>query len=239
MKKRIILIFIICFIVGFLISVSAKLTDGQHLFVSPNVISDLKTTIESEKNDLESLSKLVTTTKEDLSKLQNNNISDNTFKNQISKELDNYKLVSGGLNVKGEGVIVTIDDGTRALQEGEDPNNVLVHDADLLIVLDELKTAGAEAISVNGQRFVNTSEIACSGYTVRINNQLFARPFIIQAIGDSKRMAAVLVAPESYGTLLKDYGLTFKVKISDDISISKFSEGFNFKYMVKNTKGGN
>ena len=233
MKKDTIIIFVICILVGFLIAISAKLTNGQHLFVSPNVINDLKTTIESEKQESTSVLELIAKDKEELKKLAGTSTSDSTFKAQLSKELENYKTISGAYDLRGEGVTVTIDDGTRPLLEGEDPNNVLVHDADLLSILNELKTGGAEAISVNGQRLVNTSEIACSGYSVRINNQFFARPFVISAIGDSKRMAAVMVAPESYGSLLKEYGLTFEVKISDDILIHKYSETFNNKYMVK------
>ena len=233
MKKDTIIIFVICVAVGFLIAISAKLTNGQHLFVSPNVINDLKTTIESEKQESTSVLELIAKDKDELKKLQGTSTSDSTFKAQLSKELENYKTISGAYDLRGEGVTVTIDDGTRPLLEGEDPNNVLVHDADLLSILNELKTAGAEAISVNGQRLVNTSEIACSGYSVRINNQFFARPFVISAIGDSKRMAAVMVAPESYGSLLKEYGLTFEVKISDDILIKRYTETFTNKYMVK------
>jgi uncharacterized protein YlxW (UPF0749 family) len=239
MNKNTIIIFVICVIVGFFISVSAKLVDGQHLFVSPNVINDLQTTIESEKTEIESLYKLTSSQREELAKYDDTYISNSAFTEQLSKELESYKVFSGAIDVEGEGVSVIIDDGTRELLDGEDPNNVLVHDADLLMVLNELKANGAEAISVNGQRLVSSSEIACSGYSVRINKQFYARPFRIEAIGDSKRMAASMVAPESYGALLKEYGLTFEVKISDNIQIPKYSEGFNYKYMVKSIKGGN
>jgi uncharacterized protein YlxW (UPF0749 family) len=239
MKKNIIIIFVICIIVGFFISVSAKLVDGQHLFVSPNVINDLQTTIESEKTEITSIYKLIDIQRQELAKYNDTYISDSTFSTQLSKELESFKIFSGAIDLEGEGVSIIIDDGTRELLDGEDPNNVLVHDADLLMVLNELKANGAEAISVNGQRLVNSSEIACSGYSVRINRQFYARPFRIEAIGDSKRMAASMVAPESYGALLKEYGLTFEVKISDNIKIPKFSEGFNYKYMIKSNKGGN
>jgi uncharacterized protein YlxW (UPF0749 family) len=233
MKRDIIIIFLVCIFVGFFISVSAKLNDGQHLYVSPKVISDLQTTIESEKTEIESLKELVITQRDELKKYESTYVSDSTFTKDLSEELQKFIIFSGAIDLKGEGVTVTIDDGTRELLDGEDPNNVLVHDADLLIILNELKTAGAEVISINGQRLVNISEIACSGYSVRINDQFFARPFKIEAIGDSKRMAAVMVAPESYGSLLKEYGLTFEVKISDDIQISKYSEEFYNRYMFK------
>jgi Uncharacterized protein conserved in bacteria len=146
-------------------------------------------------------------------------------------------LISGSTDVHGEGVIVFIDDGTRDLTEGEDPNVVLVHDMDILTIINDLNNSGAEVISVNGQRITNTTSISCSGYTIRINDQFFARPFEIKAIGDSKRMAAILVGPEGYGTLLKDYGVIFKLKIKDDIKISKYPEEQTFNYLTKVKEG--
>lgn len=234
MKPKILFIFIICFIVGFSLSVQAKMLNGQHLFVSAKAITDLKTTIDSELKDTERVQKLVDEAKIALKEYKTNNPEDAAaFVSKLLKERDRYKMISGGFNIRGPGVIVTIDDGTRDLFEGEDPNNVLVHDADILIIINELKSAGAEAIAINGQRIVDSSEIACSGYTVRINGQIFARPFKIEAIGDSPRMLAILVAPESYGALLKDYGLTFNAVISDDVSIPKYTENTTYKYMIK------
>ncbi len=233
-KPKILFIFIICFIVGFTLSVQAKMINGQHLFVSAKAITDLKTSIDSELKDTEKVQKLVDEAKIALKDYKTTKPEDAAaFISKLSKERDLYKMISGGFDLRGPGVIVIIDDGTRDLFEGEDPNNVLVHDADLLIIINELKSAGAEAIAINGQRIVDASEIACSGYTVRINGQFFARPFKIEAIGDSARMLAILVAPESYGALLKDYGLTFNAVISDDVSISKYTENTTYKYMKK------
>jgi uncharacterized protein YlxW (UPF0749 family) len=233
MKSKIIFLFIICFVVGFSLAVQTKVLNGQHLYVSAKVINDLQISIESEIKDTERVKQLVEDTKTQVKEFANLNPVDNSFEQRIGEELLQYKMASGDIDVQGEGVTVSIDDGTRPLYEGEDPNNVLVHDADLLIIINELKTAGAEAISVNGQRIVDSSEIACSGYTVRINKQFFARPFTIKAIGDATRMAAVLVAPEGYGTVLKDYGLTFKVEIKENIVMPGFKEKKDYKYMVK------
>ncbi len=152
---------------------------------------------------------------------------------KLLEELEYYKLISGETAVQGEGVIVLVDDGTRDLFEGEDPNSVLVHDMDILTIINELNRSGAEVLSVNGQRIANNTSISCSGYTIRINDQFFARPFEICAIGDSKRMVAALIGPEGYGTLLEDYGVLFKVTIEDELVIPKYSENQEFEYTTK------
>jgi uncharacterized protein YlxW (UPF0749 family) len=242
MKLRTIGIFVLCFVVGLSIMVQARATNGMQIYVSSQTISDYKTTIESEKKEIERINTLIADKKEALKEVRQlaNGDSQADLKDRLVEERDYYRLISGDTNVKGEGVIILIDDGTRELYEGEDPNNVLVHDMDILIVLNELNRSGAEAISVNGERMSNISSISCSGYTIRINNQFFARPFEIRAVGDSKRMAAALVGPDGYGTLLQEYGILFRLTISDDMTISRYSEPRDYQYMsnlVKEKEG--
>lgn len=227
-----------CLLLGFSIAVQAKVTNGQQLYVSSKAITDYQTTIDSEIKDMDRVQDLIAEAEVRLAEFEILAESeDDELQNKLLEELEYYKLISGTTNVHGEGVIVYIDDGTRELYEGEDPNNVLVHDMDILTVINELNRSGAEVLSVNGQRIANTSSISCSGYTVRINGQFFARPFEIRAIGDSKRMAAALIGPDGYGTILKDYGVIFKITISDDLTISKYPEEQTYKYMTKVKEG--
>lgn len=239
MKKRSIGLFILSVIIGFSIVTLARATDGQQLYVSAKTITDYETTIQSEKEDTERIRMLVEETETKLKEVQElaGSPANDELKNRMLEELNYYKTISGTTNIHGEGVIVHIDDGTRELYEGEDPNNVLVHDIDILNIINDLNRSGAEVLSVNGQRLSNTTSISCAGYTIRINDQFFARPFEIRAIGDSKRMAAALVGPEGYGTLLKEYGVIFKLTISDDLTISKYPDDLTYQYMTKEKEG--
>lgn len=187
MKLRILFIFILCFAIGFSVIVQSRATNGQQLYVSAKTITDYQTTIKSEEENIKQIRQLIDQTEkklEEYSALSTDESSE--LKNKILAEREMYKVISGNTDVHGEGVVVFIDDGTRELYEGEDPNSVLVHDMDILAIINDLNRSGAEVISVNGQRLTNNSSISCSGYTIRINNQFFARPFVIRAIGDSK-----------------------------------------------------
>ena len=234
MNFRAIGLFLICVVIGFSLIVQSRVTNGQQLYVSAKAITDYKTTIESEIEDTDRIGKLIEETGKRLQEYVTlANSEDSELKDKLVEELDYYKLIGGQYAAHGEGVIVFVDDGTRALYEGEDPNTVLVHDMDILTIINELNRSGAEILSVNGQRILNDTSISCSGYTIRINEQFFARPFEIRAIGDSKRMAAALIGPDGYGTLLQEYGVIFKVTIKDDVKISKYSEELSFEYMTK------
>lgn len=234
MKLRSIGLFLLCVAVGLLIVVQSRTTNGMQLYVSSKAITDYQTTIDSEIEDTERIKNLIT---EEQKKLQEYQLladnEDSMLKNKIMEELDYYKLISGKTAVHGEGVVVIVDDGTRELVEGENPNSVLVHDMDILTVINELNRSGAEVLAVNGQRITNDTSISCSGYTIRINDQFFARPFEIKAIGDSKRMAAALLGPDGYGTLLQDYGVIFKITMKDDLTIPAYSDDMTFNYMTK------
>lgn len=63
---------------------------------------------------------------------------------------DRMKLMAGTTDVEGEGIEILLDDSNIAKKSGENPNLYIIHDEDLLRVLNELRAAGAEAISVNG-----------------------------------------------------------------------------------------
>ena len=79
-------------------------------------------------------------------------------------------------------------------------------------------------LPLNDERVTDRSAITCNGYTIRINGQFHARPFVIKAIGDPIRFSENLLAPEGYGTKLKGYEIKFNLKVSDKLRIDKYDE---------------
>lgn len=238
MKKKMILVtFAICIVIGIGLACQMKVSDGQRLYVSPKTIEDYKTTISSEQDEIEKLEALINETKLKLDTYENGSEADElqeeTFEENLIAEAAKYKMAAGKQKVQGAGVEVVIDDGTRALFPGEDVNNLLVHDTDIIMIINELNRCGAEAVSVNGQRITPNTAVSCSGYTVRINGEVYARPFRIKAIGDGKRMAAALVGPDGYGTSLKNWGVQFEVRLKDDLVIDAVSKDYVYRYMNK------
>ncbi|HIE53085.1 MAG TPA: DUF881 domain-containing protein, partial [Armatimonadetes bacterium] len=81
----------------------------------------------------------------------------------LQKSLEQMKVIAGLTPVEGPGVIVRLADSQRPVILEQDQNPLVVHDLDIVQVLNELKAAGAEAITVNGQRIVAMSAVRCSG----------------------------------------------------------------------------
>jgi len=234
LNRRNIFIFLLCLFVGFGLVIQERVSEGQMLYVSAKALSDYQTTIESEKKAIETTRILASEAREELALLENGQGNNSeTLVEKLKTERELYGTYVGAYDLMGPGVVITIDDGTRDLFEGEDLNNILVHDADILIVINDLKKSGAEAISVNGERLVETSSVICSGYTVEINGVRYARPFVIRAIGDGKRMVASLIEPGGYGTSLKNWGVLFEMELSDEVFVPAVNQEPRAKYMKK------
>ena len=106
--------------------------------------------------------------------------------------MERLNILAGSTDVEGEGVEIVLDDSNLARSANENPNLYIIHDEDLLRVLNELCAAGAEAISINDQRIVATTEVRCAGPTVSVNNVRSAPPYVIKAIGNPKNLTSAL-----------------------------------------------
>lgn len=142
---------------------------------------------------------------------------------------DNVKLISGQTPVRGPGITVVLDD-SKKMVKNDDPNLYLIHDEDMLKVINELRAAGAEAISINGQRLTANSEIRCAGPTISVNNVRSAPPFEIKAIGNSKDLLAAINMRGGVADTLKVWGITLNVEVSNDLYIPAYKSATPFKY---------
>lgn len=93
----------------------------------------------------------------------------------LSKDIENIKMGAGVLAMQGAGIIV-IDDSKNNRKPVKNLNLYLIHDDDILKVINELRAAGAEGISINEQRLIATSEIRCAGPTLSVNNTRYSPP---------------------------------------------------------------
>jgi len=94
-----------------------------------------------------------------------------------ANETEAIKIGAGLLALQGKGVIVTVDDTKSVPQAGiKNPNLYLTKDEDLLKVINELRAAGSEAISINDQRLISTSEIRSAGPSFPSTTRTFPLP---------------------------------------------------------------
>ncbi len=235
MKK--ITFFVLCIFIGITMVVAVRSVGGRMVYVSAKSLEDYRTQIKAEKIEVEKLKAVLKTTEGKLKSYTGGSAAEDEINEKkliedLSKDLIFYKMASGNQKVSGAGISIKIDDGTKDIEKGEDVNNVLVHDEDIIEIINSLNTCNAEAISVNGQRVTARSSITCNGYTIKINDRVYARPFVIKAIGNPVSFTENLLAPEGYGTKLRNYGVKFSMKTSDKIVIKPLAEPQTEIYMT-------
>ena len=138
------------------------------------------------------------------------------------KAMQELRLRSGQIPLEGPGVIVTIDDSKTASKAGDNQNLYIIHDDDLLKVINELRAAGAEAISINGQRLVATSEIRCAGPTLSVNNVRSAPPYEIHAIGDIATLENALRMRGGVADTLQVWGIQIDIKTAENVTVPAY-----------------
>ena len=181
---------------------------------------------EKYESKIKEIDNLDTQLEKKIEEATNNNANLEDAKNQIQ---EGNKLI-GLTEVTGPGVIITLSDSKLDASTVLDPSLLVVHDLDVYYVINELKNAGAEAISVNDQRVVPTSAIECGGNIITINGEKIGSPFEIKAIGLPENLAN-LDRTGGYLAKMRSDGVGSELKKSNNITIPKYSGIINYKYV--------
>lgn len=89
-----------------------------------------------------------------------------------------------------------------------------------MAIVNELKSEGAKAISINGQRIVNTTAIISTGNTMLVNNKRITSPFIIKATGSKDLLNNSM--QNGYLHNLKNDGISVDYEKSDAVTIEEY-----------------
>ena len=155
-----------------------------------------------------------------------------------SREMQLVKMGAGVVALQGPGVVVIVDDSKRPSKQGENPNLYLIHDDDILKIINELWAAGAEAVSINEQRLIASSEIRCAGPTLSVNNTRYSPPYEIRAIGDAQTLETALKMRGGVIETLQFWGIQISVRKQDEVSIPAYKGTFHFEHAKPVSGGG-
>ena len=150
-------------------------------------------------------------------KLQSNEASEEL----LEEELAQTNMLAGKTNVVGEGVIVTLTD--------TEESSITVED--LLLLINELRLAGAEAISINDKRMVSNSEIVNVGDNILVNTERIVSPYIVKAIGNQTYLSSALSLKNSgYIDSTTNRGKKITMTKEKSVSILAYNGNRQMKY---------
>lgn len=186
--------------------------------------TELRTTLASWKTKYEETEQKLNETKEKLNEYKQKSENNQETKELLEKELKETNLLLGKTEVSGPGVVVTLEDN--------DVSEIDIYD--ILQLLNELKLAGAEAISINEIRVVNTTDLALiQNEFITIDGNRVNSPYIIKAIGDPVKLESGLMQNKSgyIDKMMKPMDKTAKVERKNDIIIPKYEGQMTTKYI--------
>lgn len=144
---------------------------------------------------------------------------------QMQDELNLYRMATGAVDIEGPGVEITLNDSGGEFSgtaKGDTSVYQMIHDYDIRYVLNDLKNAGAEAISINDQRILSNSEVYCNAEFILVNGIKIGAPFDIKAIGDMDKIKNYMLSENSHINFLKMRGegnIAVDLETNEDVKI--------------------
>lgn len=186
--------------------------------------SELKTELANWKNRYEEIDAQYQETTQKIEEYKSDEASDNEASKLVQEELEQTNTLLGLTNVHGEGIVITLK---------SDENITPISADDLLIIVNALKFAGAEAISINEQRIVNTTDIVyiSAGSFIKVNGQRILEPYVIKVIGNQSHMESAVTGNGGKVEELQTLGHTITIEKDKDIVIEKYNGELETKYI--------
>lgn len=144
--------------------------------------AELQTMLSSWKTKYEEIEEKLTDTKSKINEYNEKIQSNQEASELLDEELEQSNLLVGKTNVQGEGIIITLKDNEEKSIEA----------SDLRTLINELKLAGAEAISINDKRVLNMTELVDVNGVILINEERIVSPYIVKAIGDQTYLSSAI-----------------------------------------------
>lgn len=221
---------LIAFLLVFL--VTASVVNGADAGIDENTIYEIKNlskytrSIEEMKLLIQSMQNAVDKGKKSLAEYESKKYIDEIA--EISSQIEQIKFYNGFTDVRGPGIMLRVSDN---VSEDTDLGIMerIVHDVDIVVLLNDLKAAGAEAIEINGKRITNLSEVVCAGPLIRVNNEVIPAPFVIVAIGDMDKLYEAVTEEGTYAYELKNtYGMEVVAVKGYNLTVRRF-RGIKYK----------
>lgn len=219
-----------CILIGILLTSSIDKTSRNFKILNAFQYKEAIDERYKLKKEIESLSENYASNKIKIDKYGDLQKSNSEVLNDIIDELNKNKELLGTKDLEGPGIEIELRDGTAEYLETYDMFN-LIHDQDMIQVINDVRNSGAEAIAINGIRIIDRTEIYCNGVFLRINGVKVAAPFYITAIGNKNTMKKYLLSPENYLSYLQVRNIYISIEDKEKVKVTSFQGKINFKYM--------
>jgi len=154
----------------------------------------------------------------------------------VHDQIEAARARAGLAPVTGDGIVVTLRDSSLERAPSGNRNDLLIHSGDVHAVVNGLWSAGAEAVSVNGERVVATSALLCVGNTLLINGTVHSPPYEFTAIGPPDLLEERFEDDDLVQRLRRDaeaFQLGFDVEKATDLEAPPFEGALTVEHATQ------
>jgi len=221
---------VVCAILGFMVTYQFKVLMKQDkaLNINNRNSTDVTVEIEQYKKQKQELETKVDELDKQVKNYEKAAAGKSDATKNLLQELDDTRMLTGMTDVRGQGITLYLTP-TDTKIFGNNTEDHLT-DKHLVYLVNELRFAGAEAISINDIRVVSRTGIRIAGSYIWIGDEKISpsRRIVIQAIGDKNLLYKSMSFPEVFSDFK---GLCdVKFEKADDITIKKYNKTYKFEY---------
>lgn len=223
-----ILVGMVCILLGFMISYQLKSVMKQRIDSGKEKnVAEITIQMEQLQKQKENLEGKVDDLQKQVSSYEKAATSNNELAQEIVKELEDTRILTGSVDVEGEGVIIHITPQSEFFGIAE---GIPIIDSDLIKIVNELNAADAEAISINDIRITSRTGIRSASNYIVINEERISpyKKITIKAIGNKVNLKAAL---DFHGVLDVGFdGSDIRYEVVDNVKVYKYDKSSKFQY---------
>lgn len=218
---------IVCVILGLMISIQFKTNNNTQNLLTNKKIMDISQQLDDLKIQKDNLEKKVQEYQKIVDDYEKAVTAGDNVAKQMKDELDRVRKLAGLTDVEGRGIQIEITPAIGKMGEGYPLDYCLME------IVNSLNSAGAEAISINDERFVSRTQIVTAGVAIKINDTKFdpTQRFIVKAIGNPSILEGAFKIPESIVEIMEQQGDEVKFKQMENIKILKYNKVPSYEYV--------
>lgn len=220
---------IACFALVLVMFMQFKIVNQTDITAVENMReAELRTELANWKAKYEETETKYQETSEKIEEYQQTKQSNEETEKIVDAELEQINMTLGKTDVEGEGIEII-------LRETENEEIGKIKAGNLLVIVNALKSAGAEAIAINEERIVNMSDIVTINNTfndfIKVNGQRILAPYVIKAIGNQTYLESALLGNGGCIDELKKLGHDVSINKVNRVKITKYKDEIKTKYM--------
>lgn len=219
-----VVVFIVCIVLVSVMLMQFRTVEQTDITEIENMReSELRTALAEWKSKTDDLSKQLEDANEKIDEYNKTITDKKEASNLVDDELKESNILLGKTDVYGEGVVVNLADGEIAIEA-----------YDLIDLVNELRYAGAEAISINDIRILPMTDIVDLGdYTyISINSQRTQGPYVVKAIGNKEQLSSALnMKGSGFIDRITSNKKVASTEMENKIEIPKYNQELEIKYM--------